>query len=913
MMSSLFESDLHQGPILGRARSWKRWIVLSSLALAAGTAAGQDQVKKPDPPAGTGKQDVTVAADPALAKVDEFRILFGDEAAAFRRSQIRSLAEIINPFSVRKRGRVYGSVYEFHRNDNFDARNFFDPVGKQLPEYKRNQFGASLGFLASDRLTLFGTYDGLRINKGSTILSHVPTPAMKGGDFGALSGPIVNPFTGDPFVDNQIPKGMIHPVAGRLLAAIPDPNRGDPVRNFVNSLPSIQNTDSFTGRVDYEFSENSKLFTNYNIGNSHEVEVEALPIFGATTRGREQEVSIDFTHDFSERMVATLGLQFSRRTEQQLSAQSGQRGLLGSLGIAGLTILDDLDEGYPSFDISGYASLGGDSDWPETAFMNNLEINPAFEYVRGRHNLEFSAGIGASQINNTRTGGTRRGSFEFSGSYTGDAFADFLLGLPNVAERGVGSDRADFRRKTWTFSARDDWKINGRLSLSFSLAYNYFPFYRSLHDNVATFAPLQFDPAGDGRIVVTGSPEAAGLGLAGLGTGQSVYNDRNDWEPGVGLAFSPLGNNRLVIRSSYQLHYHPLEEDHALEYVGRNFPFYYSERAEAPEDSPDLNLSNPFQTAALTELNIRTIEPHIRNGYLQMWELSIQYEFLRDWNAEISYSGDKSTRNPQNLIANVPLPGPGSLQDRRPNPGYGRFNILTGSGSGSENSVGLSLMKRLSKGISLQTSYNWSREFSDDSEEPSNPRNLRAERAPGGEEHQFSLNYIFDLPFGRGRFFPLEWAGGLRRIFEGWRLSGITTFASGDRFTPRMSGDPNNDGVRGDRPDRVGSGVLDSSQRSIDHWFDTTAFVAPQQQYGFGSSGRNILVEPGTRNWDISLIKTTRITDSGNLLEFRVQLFNAFNHTNFSSPNSTFGTSLFGKIFGAGRAREIEIALKYSF
>ena len=106
---------------------------------------------------------------------------------------------------------------------------------------------------------------------------------------------------------------------------------------------------------------------------------------------------------------------------------------------------------------------------------------------------------------------------------------------------------------------------------------------------------------------------------------------------------------------------------------------------------------------------------------------------------------------------------------------------------------------------------------------------------------------------------------------------------------------------------------LPESQRTIDHWFDTSAFAAPATQYSFGNSGRNILLAPGTRNWDISFVKRTRLTDTGNSLELRVQLFNAFNNTNFSRPNATFGTALFGKIFGAGQAREIEIALKYSF
>ena len=910
---SIIHSFMQRKGEMGTITRGVRITIVGTLVATGAARAAQGPVKVPNQQTETGKPVVANPDDPSLVRIDEFRIQLDLEAAGFRRETAGSIMEIANPFKVRKRGRLYGSVYEFHRNDNFDARNFFDPVGKKLPEYKRNQFGVSFGTRVTDKLTLFGTYDGLRINQGSTILSHVPTPEMKAGNFSAFADPILDPFTGDPFPDNRIPEGRIDPVAAKMLLTIPDPNRSDPYRNFVNNLPLQQNRDSFTGRVDFEIGDHSRLFANYSLRNSNEVEVDALPVFGGTTKGRDQSVSLEFTRDFSENMVASLGLQFSRETEQQLSAQAGQRGLLASLGIRGVSALDDLDEGYPSIDISGYAGLGGDSDWPTTVFFNNWEFNPVLEYVRGRHNFEFGAEIGAFQINNTRTGGSRRGEFEFSGDYTGDGFADFLLGLPAVADRGVGTDRADMRRKTWSFFARDDWKINRNLSLSLSLAYNYYPFFRSLHNNISTFAPLLFEPPADGKIVVTGSEEAARSGLGGLGPGEAVRPDRNDWSPNFGFALNPLGNNRLVIRGSYQIDYDPLDEDEALEYLGRNYPFFYFERAVSPEDYPELSLGNPFASAGLTELNILGIEPNIRTNYMQEWQLSVQNEFLRNWNLEVSYEGVKSSRSRRTLVANVPLPGPGALQSRRPNPDFGRFSILTGSGSRSSNRLRVELTKRLSANLSLDASYRWTREFNDERDQPNNPRDLKAERAPDGEDQEFSINYIFDLPLGRGQAFPLEWAGKLRPLFEGWRLSGITSFSTGGRFNPTLPGDPNNDGVRGDRPDRIGSGVLDPSQRSIDMWFATGDFVAPHEPYGFGNSGRKILVAPGSRNWDISLVKRTRIAETGNILEFRAQFFNAFNNVNFSRPNATFGTSVFGRIFGAGRAREIELALKYSF
>jgi hypothetical protein len=888
----------------------KFWTTVLFMVFGALTAAaGQQPVEKPAP----AKQDPP-ASDPSLIMIDNFRVQLGEEGAVFRPSLQGSLTELVNPFSVRKRGRIYGSIYEYHRNDNLDARNFFDPVGQKLPEYKRNQFGVSFGVLATDHLTLFGTYDGLRIHKGSTILSHVPTTEMKNGNFGTLSKPLIDPFTGKPIENNQIPTHRIHPVATKMLSTIPDPNQTDPFRNFLNNLPAIENADTFSGRVDYEFGSDSKLFANYNFRNTREVEVESLPLFGTTTKGQEQSVSVEYTRNFNENLVASLEVKFSREVEQQLSDQAGQHGLLASLGIEGLSTIDDLDEGYPSFDISGYAGLGGDSDLPMTYFVNMYEIIPAFTLVRGRHNIALGAEIVVNQVNNARTGATRRGAFEFPGDLTGDAFADFLLGLPSVAQRGVGSDRGDLRQKTWMVSARDDWKINNRFSLSMSLAYNYVPFYMSLHDNVATFAPLLFEPPRDGRIVVTGSKEAAAYGLKGLRSGQSTYPDRNDWAPGIGLAYSPLGNNRLVIRGSYQVRYDPPDGEDAFDYIGRNYPFFYSERAESREGEPDLDLGNPFESATATELNIRAVEPHFRNPYVQNWQLSLQYEFLKNWNLELGYIGEKYTRGKRETIANIPLPGPGDIKERRPNPSFGHFSLLTSSGSSSENRLTLAVEKQVSRGFSLQSEYTWRRMFDNATDEPSNPRDLGAERAPGDHnDHEFELNYIYDLPLGRGQAFTMEWAGKLRWLLEGWRVSGITTLSSGDHFTPRFAGDMNNDGVRYDRPDRIGSGVLESSQRSVDHWFATADFANPQYQYAFGNSGRNVLVAPDYRNWDVSFIKRTRVTDSGSLLEFRVQLFNAFNHTNFQAPKSTFGTAIFGKIFGAEDAREIEIALKYSF
>jgi hypothetical protein len=871
------------------------------------TGTAGDRQKPPE-----AQAQAAPAKNPGLVKIDLLQL---DLSTRVERVQYRSskpIHEVLNPFTARKRARIYGSLYEYHRNDNFDARNFFDPVGKKLPEYKRNQFGGSLGLFLTKQLTLFGTYDGLRINQGSTILSHVPTPAMKRGDFSGLGKPLLNPWTGMPFTNNQISPSLFHPAAVKVLAAIPDPNLSDPVRNFVNSRPKIDDRDTYTAQVDCKFGEDSKLFANYSLRNAKGFEVAPLPDFGLTTRSREQDVSINFARDLGPNFVASITASFSREAQTELAPQAGEKGLLASLGIGGLKPIDALDEGYPDFELAGYASLGS-GDSPTTTYLNEYGLELGLTWVRKNHELEFGAEIQVGQINNDRTGGMRRGSFEFDGNFTGDAFADFLLGIPTTVERGVGSDRADVRRRSWRAYIADDWKISPMLSLSAALAYDFTPFAHSVRDNVYTFAPLLFEPPVDGAIVRTGTPEAARSGLAGLRSGYAVFPDRDDWEPSLGLAYSPFGNSRLVIRASYAITHGSRDMDESFDVLGRSYPVYYAERAESSEDEPGLSLTNPFNAAVPVESRIYGAEPHWRNPFRQQWQLVLQNEIFPKWNLELAYSGNKATHDDRFLVANVPLPGPGLLQDRRPNPNYGQFSILSSGVSSSGNSLKTSLRKRLSRGFSLETSWTWNRAFSDATGTPSNPRNLRAERAPSGAPlHAASLIYIWDLPIGPERAISAQWAGKLRSLLAGWRISGITSIQTGNYLHPVMPGDSNNDGVRADRPNRLASGVLSAQERSVNRWFATEAFEAPLP-YTFGNSGRNILVGPGKHKWDISFIKRTQVSREGSMLELRIQMFNAFNHANFSTPKTTLGTSVFGKIFGADRAREIEIAIKYTF
>jgi len=935
-------------------------LMIFGLIAVTGTASDQ-----PTPDTQTAKQpaetegnqveeNVEKPAIPGLEQIESFEVEMDESWLSETVIQDETTALIVNPFSVRKRGRYYGSVYIYHRNDNFDARNAFDP-GKK-PEYKRNQFGLSLGALITNKLKVFGSYDGLRIVRGSTNTSLVPTAAMKQGDFSNIpwkneNFKILDPSTGIPFENNLIPQSRIHTVARNLLSLFPDPNVAGEGYNFVNSDPDVENNDTISARVDYELSSHTKIFGNYEISDGDRERAVDLPNFANTTTQRDQRASIDLTHSFSPSRVLNVGLRFSREVSLTLSPFSFQEGLLESVGIEGVRALDPMDEGYPKMSLQDYVGIGASSGFtgfpgfpgggfageaPESFHENRYGIEASYTYIRGRHNFVFGGELNITQLNNMRTWGKRRGEFGYSGAFTGDSFGDFLLGIPYTATRGLGSDRSDLRQKPWRLYVQDSWKINRFFTVTAGLAYTFTPFFNSIRDNVSFFYPVVFEPPLDGEVIVTGSERARELGLK-LDPGQAAYNDKNDWQPSVAVAYSPFGNNRLVLRASYRIWNDDMNPIQALTYMGRNYPFFYLESAESP-NQPDLDIGNPFESAVVPALNFNTADPYLRNPFMQQRDFSIQYEFLPNWSLELAYEGRKTDRYFRVIPANVPLPGPGDLQNKRPNPEYGFMQILKSDASYSRNAMQIRVTRRLTTIFSLSADFRWEKSLTNSwgwmNADPNNPRDLDAERSVQGfmPMKRLGLNYIIDLPIGKDKLLSSRWAGKLAPLIEGWRISGITNIMGGRPFSVQVFGDPNNDGVYGDRPNRIGSGTIPSSERTIGKWFETSDFAMPDY-YGedpewFGNAGRNILMSPGSTQWDISLLKRTRVTTSGHFLELRVQFFNAFNHVNLRQPGNFIGVAApvtpenpegvylsptFGVITSAGNAREIEIALKYTF
>ncbi len=851
-----------------------------------------------------GKEKETVPLTPSerdtLQEVSVYRVL---TAPFERNSEYGATIQIVNPFLARAPRRFHGSVYEFHRNDNLDARNFFDTPGEPLPEFKRNQFGFQLGGPIRENLDFLVAYDGLRVVRGQTLLSHVPLAAMKRGDFSSLDSPLIDPATGEPFPGNIIPESRIHPVARNLLPLIPDPNQVDPDRNFVNNDPRVSNNDLLLFRVDHQISPQSKLVGSYQFSDGRGRRIGALPGFDVISDNSDHRVTVSYHRNFSSRFSNQLRFRFRQRSLLELSENAGREGLLAAVGINGVSTLDTLDEGYPAFVLSGYMNFGDESDLPSTQTSGWFDVQSVFIYNFSDHNLSFGLDIGGTRLNNNRTGGVRRGKFFYNGFFTGDTFADFLLGIPDTAKRGVGSDRNDLRRSDRSFFIEDSWKISPVVSLTGGVVHNYYAPYRSVRP-ISILFPFLAEPEPGSEVIISKTERADELGFSGH---SFIHSDKNDWSPKLGLALSPTGNNRFVLRAGYRLHHFPFSSQRARNYIGRNYPFFQSEAALSGLASPEIDVADPFTSLSPTELTFQGIEPGIRTAYAQDWNLVIQKQVSRNWNLEASYKGNKGTGLDRIIPGNVAFPGAGQIRDRRPDPTYGQFTIVSGGASSIRHGLGFDIERKLVDEFSLRSGFDWSRSISDRVFfHVSNSRDLASERAVSGRRplRRGYLNYIFDLPVNFK-------AGLFGSLMSGWRLSGITQFRDGELFTVSLPGDFNNDGVAGDRPLRIGDGNLAVDQRSVDRWFDTSAFAEPEELQ-FGDSGRNIVEGPGLQTWDVALSKSTEVSD-GHQVEFRLEFFNALNRANFNRLSTSLGDSTFGQVFGADRAREIEVALKYSF
>jgi len=878
----------------------------------------------------------TFTLRPILDAIREFKVLANSYSAEFGRGGgaqvVVSTKSGTNEF--------HASIWEFLRNDTLDARDFFNKKDAgPKPAYRRNQFGLTTsGPLVHDRSFFFFAFEGTRRRQLFSSLQQVPTQAFRTGDLSGTLTPLRDPENraGPTFLGNIIPPSRIDPIARKILdpgsLPLPTPGLAAP-NNFLAVNPFPNDVNQYNFRVDHRLNGANTLFGRYGLTNDTlptpcpdqtaferfsvvgsdltpgNAQTACVPGFGHTDRTRAQSFSLVDTHVFSPTMVLEIRTGFNRQVQSRIPLTSGKDDISSQLGIPASR--DPKDFGHPIIAITGFSAIG-DRGYQSRAGTTG-EIAANINYIANSHTIRTGVDLRKIWF---FAGSNVRETLRFSGTWTGNAFGDFLLGLPSQTIRDPTDSFRYHLVNSYNWFIQDDYTVSKQLTLNMGLRYEYNTPDIEKQDRMAQVNIQMF------RYEIAGQK----------GTSRALYApDRNNFGPRFGFALRPDGGGKSVFRGGYGIFYDLAVIGNDLFFVRNGPPFQRPQTFDAGTLPSDLTLSNPFPLALLNTPRVfdaPSIDPHFRNAYFQHWNFGYQRQLPSNLVLDISYVGNKGTRLVKTVDINQAFPVPGltqpSVQPRRPLPAYGAVPVLQGSGSSIYHGLLGRLERQFSGGLTLLTSYTYSHAIDDSTgtNVTQDARNLKADRGSSDFDARQRLvfSYIYDLPFGRGKALGRNWPSMLNALFGGWEFSGIATFQSGRPIFVQLSSSNQNSntGSTRDRPDIAYiidfSVVRTTVDPVIHNRIDKTVYLNPAtfaipQRGTFGNAPRNYFDGPGTNNWDLMLAKNFK--KEGFNVQFRTEFFNALNHPSLSQPNRFLDTPAFGTITSTlHENRQIQFGLK---
>ncbi|MCC7173892.1 MAG: TonB-dependent receptor [Bryobacterales bacterium] len=843
----------------------------------------------------------------------------------------------------------HGSLYEFLRNDKFDANGFFNNrASARKPAFRRNEFGGTVGGpIRHDKTFFFTDYQGIRLRQPTTTVSTIPTLArqamVRTGDFTGLGTQIYDPYTmvagpnntqsRAPFSGNQIPVSILDPIAGKLMTLLPVPMSDAATRNYTYNPANTQRTDQFDVRLDQNLGAADRLFFKYSYDNSFGHSAGTLPappnagipigpyFAGNTTNTtyKNWSAAANFTKVIGTSIVNETRLA-AVRWNQTIWPTGAEFATASALGIPGINISTN-SGGLPAFSVSGYAGMGISGTYPEYSRTISYQYENILTVVRGSHTFKFG-GLYLRHIFNGYSCFPARGSFNFNGQYTrqvgsstsATALSDFALGASNDTTRGFLA--GTFGARFWDAAGfvDDTWRVTNRLTVNAGLRWETQAPPYEVHDRYANFNI-------ETGLIMIANRDGNSRTLRKL--------DRNNFGPRLGITYMLTSDRKTVLRTGFGMSY--VEAFDGGQQLYKNLPFYIFQSFPTDQNAaPVIRIRQGLPAPVAPDINDKLAvsggnpvanQVDLRQAKAMSWSFGIQREIVTNLLLETAYVGTKTINVLSEVNINQPFPGPGAVAPRRPyyakNPGVGDIKYNSNFASAKYHSLQSRLEKRLSYGLSASVAYTFSKSLTNGHPIQGggitqNARCFNCEwgNTPEHRKHVVVLNHVWQLPFGPGRKF--QPAGVLAPIVGNWDVSGFWSLMTGQYFTPTLAtGVSNAQREISERPNRLRDGNLPNDQRTIDRWFDTGAFVT-QPQYTFGNAGRNILEAPGYFNLDLSIRRDFRLTEKW-LAAFRWEMFNAMNHVNFNAPNASIGSSSAGQISSARAARIMQLALKLSF
>jgi hypothetical protein len=822
------------------------------------------------------------------------------------------MGQLFNISMVTKSGTnlFHGDVFENYGTNTLQAPGFF-AAGK-VGNFNQNDFGADLGGpIRRDKAFFYASTELLRENTPISINPSLPTAAFEAGNFSSVTTPITNPYAGGaPFAYNghynQINPALISQAASYWQNLFyPSSILG---QSTLGPYPQNVYTNRFYGRVDYAFSPNNTLFARVGyIRSSPEVLDSGLPpsITGYRAQKRHTwQGVLEDTWVLTPHLIniAKVGL---THTENHYGGDLQGQPLISAMGINGFPVVSNGITGIPSVGISGYTSpyqLPLSQPTEET-----FQYIDQVTYERGKHTLK--AGIEFRPMEADSYFYPSFGSFSFSSQYTGSAYADFLLGLPDSTSYTYS--RSPEYARLWYLNSfvQDDWKVRDNLTMFLGVRYEYDSPTVDKNNVVASFDPAK------GAIVVPNMQIAQQninsafpsqipietASAAGIPSRSFRYGFKLAAYPRLGFAWRPFNNDNTVVRGGYGIFNDEISASLFNYNYGGPFGLTVAYSNSFTGNQPSITFNNPINSSAQGSLagNVSTTftDPNFRNPYVQQFNLTVEQNLGFQTGLRLSYIGTRAVKlGYTNNIDQVAPTTKAFSQANTPYPLFYSVYEFQNGGYENYNALSTEVTHNYRHGLSFDVSLTWAKNLTDDDDLDTNGLDggMTAEQTDHISQEKgnakftprldFTSTAVYELPIGKGGYL-LNNDSLAAKLIGGWKVSGTFLSVTGDYLTPTFDGlSPSNTSqVYGtNTPNRVLQSLAPVGKRSISNWFNPAAFAIPAAgTFGHGAYGS--IEGPDSNTLNAALFKSF-VTYREQHLEFRLSFTNVLNHPNFGDP-----------------------------
>jgi hypothetical protein len=923
-----------EGPASARQRDF------SGSAVTVGGAAAEANNFIVDGVSNNMEFSGAMGVTPAMDAIQEFAIQTSQYSAEFGRSG----GGVINVAIRSGTNQYHGFAYDYLRNDIFNAEPYdFTHTNPPKPPVRQNQFGAGIGMpVIKNHLFVFGNYEGIRAVTTSNVIASVPTPLEKAGVFSKSGFTIADPATSNgrtrtPFANNIIPANRLTPSGLALVRLLPDPNYNDPSlpHSYYSPDRQTRNLDSYNIKVDGNPNTSNSITgrITQQLGGRGDTGWVPGNILGGTGTLDATNAGLTYTHVLSPHMVndARAGYNFLN-FGNDLSYRTQ---VLDPSTIPGLNVLS-FATGYPSVTVRNYTSAAAvrpiasvpnpfylvEHSWQ---FMDNLN------FTFDRHAMKVGAEFG--RVNSNRFQGRNGGAVvSYTGNYTTptvgqtleaarNGLADLLLGQAGSFQTQYAFDAVRIKSNRVSGFFQDDWRVRSNLTLNLGLRWDYFGPYYEEQNRFANFdpqtgtrlVPESVRPMVQSTLGIPGGNLPAGWKYVPL---DRILPHRNlaNFAPRFGFAYSPT--RRIVLRGGVGIFYAATTANDFNNSGTEGNPFFFDFTLTGDNVNPVVVHQGFPASGVASALAQPTFAAYYgpldrHDPYTEKWSFNIQALATRSTAVDIGYTGQNGKAFPTLIPGNQPAPAAGAIQGRRPYPNVGAYWQYVPVNNSHYESLQISVKQRAFHGLTAQVAFTWSKALGytngtgttmDDS------YNLHYDWGVQGYDlpRKFVTSFVYRVPFLKHAYAPVK------AVFSGWDISSLLNYRDGYPFTVGVSGPTLNNGAGTNRANLLRNPNLPSDQRTLNKWFDVTAFSAPPN-YIWGNQGKNMLRGPALFQTDAAVQKRIAVFESKRIV-VRGEATNLFNRVQLGTPIATYNAAGFGAIRSlAAGPRNLQLALRFEF